>query len=100
MQKYWHISVGSMVSWSLNRGRILKFEKFPDPDPDSKILVRDGVGVLKSDSGHLWFWLCLLVVLWYILRIKCSAKHGGRADTLLFTEGPAGHNPHTIAALL
>jgi len=38
------------------------------------------------------FWLCLLVVLSHILSMKCSTQHRGRAETLLFTERPAGHN--------
>ena len=40
-------------------------------------------------------WLCLLMVLWYILSIKCSTQHGGRLETLLFTEGPARQNTLT-----
>jgi len=36
---------------SLNRSPILKFERLPDPD--SKIWNRSGVGVWKSESGHL-----------------------------------------------
>jgi len=41
---------------NLNRSRILKFEKLPHPDPvpDSKFWNRNGVGVWKIDSGHLW----------------------------------------------
>jgi len=42
-------------SRSRNRSRIPKSEEFPDPDPDLKILEeRSGIGVWKSDSGHLW----------------------------------------------
>jgi len=37
-------------------------------------------------------WLCLLVVSWYILNVKCPTYHEGRVETLLFSEGPAGHN--------
>ena len=45
-------------------------------------------------GANFLFSLCLLVVLWYILSINCSTKHGCRASTLLFTEGPAVHSTH------
>jgi len=42
------------MGWSLNRSRILKFEKITDPDPDEKIVEQEYVVVWKYDSCHLW----------------------------------------------
>jgi len=61
--RIWKFSVRSMITgvwtgvenyswiddrWSLNRSRILKFEKFSDPDQDSKILEQERSRSLKK----------------------------------------------------